>query len=382
MTISDRRGAQRAWTGPVVAAALAGALAAGPGFRIAVPGYAWSFPRDHGSHEGYRTEWWYFTGQLEARDEPGRVFAYQFTVFRIGLSPERPALRSEWAARNLIMDHAALADLARGERRFSDVVRREAPLLGAFGAPSDPMIAKVLAPAGTSGLWTLGWNGGAFDFEMRDEERRMAFRISTHPLKPLVLEGPDGYSLKGEDPGAASEYYSLTRLSTEGTIVLDGRTFLVRGESWMDHEFGSSHLSSGQVGWDWFALRLDDGRDLMLYLMRRPDGTVDFRNGTLVDRAGVARNLAPSEWSVRSLASWKSPETGATYPARWSIGVPSAGLRLEVRPDLSDQENRGRIPHAPFYWEGSVSVRDADGRPAGRGFVELTGYGDRNRPPV
>jgi predicted secreted hydrolase len=357
-------------------------LALGAGWKVAAPDYAWSFPRDHWAHDGYRTEWWYFTGHLEARDEPGRVFAYQFTVFRIGLLPERPPLRSEWTAGNLIMGHAAVTDLARGEHRFSDLLFREVPLIGAFGAFPDPVIAKALAPGGTGGLWTLRWRDGGFDIEMKDDERRMALRLSTRPVKPLVLQGSNGYSRKGEGPTAASQYYSFTRLATEGSVTLDGRTHAVRGESWMDREFGSSQLSREQVGWDWFALRLADGRDLMLYLMRRSDGTVDFRSGTLVEKDGAARVLAPSEWSVRTLASWKSRETGATYPARWVVEVPSAGMRLDVLPDVSDQENRGRVPHAPFYWEGSVAIRDAGGRPAGRGFVELTGYGERNRPPV
>jgi predicted secreted hydrolase len=382
VTISDGRRTRIPRAGLLVAAALLGSLALCADWRIAAPDYAWSFPRDHWAHEGYRTEWWYFTGHLEARDEPGRVFGYQFTMFRIGILPERPPLRSEWAARNLIMGHAAVSDLGRGEHRFSDLLRREVPLLGTFGTFPDPVIAKVLAAGGACGPWTLRWSDGGFDLEMQDDERRMAFRLSTRPVKPLVLEGPNGYSRKGEGPTAASQYYSFTRLATEGSVVLDGRTYAVRGESWMDREFGSSQLSREQVGWDWFALKLEDGRDLMLYLMRRGDGTEDFRNGTLVERNGEARVLSPSEWSVRVLATWRSRETGATYPARWVVDVPSAGVRLDVRPDFPDQENRGRVPHAPFYWEGSVAVRDADARPAGRGYVELTGYGERNRPPV
>jgi predicted secreted hydrolase len=359
-----------------------GALALGASFKVAVPDYPWSFPRDHWAHEGYRTEWWYFTGHLAATDDPGRVFGYQLTLFRVGLLAEEPALRSEWAARNLILGHAAVSDLSRREHRFSDLLYREVPLLGAFGSPPGPTLARVVAPAGTGGSWLLGWNGERFDFEMRDDGRRMAFRLTARPAKPLVLQGPNGYSRKGEGTTAASQYYSFTRLATEGTLEMGGERFVVSGTSWMDHEFGSSQLSAGQVGWDWFALRLDDGRDLMLYLMRRGDGSVDFRNGTLVERDGGTRHLSPAEWSVRATARWSSPETGASYPARWTIEIPSAALGLEIVPDFPEQENVGRIPHAPYYWEGSVVVLDADGRPAGRGFVELTGYGERNRPPV
>ena len=346
------------------------------------PDYRWSFPRDHWAHEGYRTEWWYFTGHLQSPDEPGRVFGYQFTFFRVGVSPELPALRSEWTTRNLVMGHAALTDLGTKEHRFGDLLYRAVPLLGSFGSFPDPALVTAAGPGGTGSPWTLRWNGGGFDLAMTDDERRMAFRLSTRPEKPLVLQGPNGFSRKGEGPTTASQYYSFTRLATEGTVVLDGKTYVVRGTSWMDREFGSSQLSPGQDGWDWFALRLDDGRDLMLYVVRGRDGAAEFRNGTLVERDGSARCLLPSEWSLRATGRWTSAESGVTYPARWKIEIPSAALALDVAPDLSDQENRGSIPRAPLYWEGSVSVRDAEGRAAGRGYVELTGYGERNRPPV
>ncbi len=379
MTTCDGVRRRRGVAAAVFAVAL---VSAGAAWIPASPGFAWSFPRDHWAHPGYRTEWWYFTGHLEAADEPSARFGYQFTVFRVGVLPERPSLDSAWAASNVIMAHAAVTDVRAGTHRFADVLRREMPLLGAFAPPSGDPIAWVAAPAGTPGRWDVRWNGEAFDFSMRDDRRRMAFALRTRPLKPPVLEGPGGLSRKGEDATAASLYYSFTRLQTDGTLSLDGRTWRVRGESWMDKEFGSSQLSARQVGWDWFSLQLADGRDLMLYVLRRADGSPDHRSGTRVSVDGTPRWLGEAEWSVASTGSWKSPATGAVYPAGWTVVLPSEGIRLTVTPSLADQENVGEASGGVFYWEGAVAVTDPAGAPCGRGYVELTGYGPSSRPPI
>jgi len=186
-----------------------GAAAATPGdaehWLQARPDYAWSFPRDHWAHPGYRTEWWYFTGHLAEAGNPGRRFGYQFTFFRIGLLRERPPLTSAWAASDLVMGHAAVTDVGGQEHRFSEVLFRAAPLLGGFGALPDPRLAWSRAPAGTDGDWTLKWNGDGFDFEMRDAAARFALALETHAAKPLVLHGPNGLSRKGGGATAASQ---------------------------------------------------------------------------------------------------------------------------------------------------------------------------------
>jgi predicted secreted hydrolase len=351
-------------------------------WKAARPDYAWAFPQDHWAREGYRTEWWYFTGHLSAEGDSTRRFGYQFTFFRVGLLRERPDLGSDWAARDLIMGHAAVSDLTGGRHLFSEALYRAVPLLGGFNAYPDSLIAWSRGPAGTDGEWTLRWNGEAFDFEMRDDAQGAAFRLSTRPLKPMVFQGPNGYSRKGRGPTAASQYYSFTRLRTEGALWLDGRRWRVRGESWMDKEFGSNQLGKDQVGWDWFSLQMDDGREVMLYLLRDAAGGVDFARGTLVTQAGEARYLTPEAWRVRAVKTWKSPHTGAEYPARWVVELPREGLRVEVAPELADQENRARLAGGLFYWEGAVSVRNSDGARIGRGYVELTGYGTRNRPGI
>ena len=352
------------------------------GFRPAAPGYAWSFPRDHWSHPGYRTEWWYFTGRLRSLDPPGRDFGYHLTFFRVGLLPAPPSLDSPWATANLVMVHAALSDLTGQEHAFSETLWREVPYLGGFGAfPAHP-IAWARAPAGVEGRWTLDLVGDVFELSVEDRARGVDYRLTARPERPPVLQGPGGFSRKSAREGFASLYYSVTRLATEGTVTRGGRSYRVRGRSWMDREFGSSQLAPAQVGWDWFALHLADGRDLMLYLLRRAGGEVDFARGTLVGMDGAVRWLRGEELSVRATGAWTSRQTGATYPAGWQIEIPSAGVALEVEPALADQENRAELAGGVFYWEGAVRLRGADGAPAGEGYVELTGYGERSRPPI
>lgn len=362
---------------PALAAML---LALGGDWEVARPDYRWSFPRDHWAHPAYRTEWWYFTGHLAAEGDTLPRFGYQFTVFRIGLLPQRPALRSDWSATMLIMGHAAVTDLRTGQHRFSEVLYRAIPLLGGFGAPGDSLIAWSRAGAGTDGRWTLRWNGAGFDFAMRDERQRIAFALGTAPRRPLILQGPNGFSRKGAGESAASLYYSFTRLATAGTLTLDGTTYATSGTSWMDHEIGSNQLGREQVGWDWFSLQLDDGRDLMVYALRDSTGGVSWAGGTLVPREGAPEYLARDAFTVTATERWESPETHAPYPSRWRVSVPAAGLDLDVVPLLADQENRSALATKLFYWEGAVQARDRAGRVRGRGYVELTGYGTGARP--
>jgi len=348
----------------------------------AAPDYEWSFPRDHWSHPGYKTEWWYFTGILTATGSPSRRFGYQFTFFRVGLHPERPALESAWATRDLIMGHAAVTDLSTGRHVFSEVLYRTTPLLGQFGTPGDTTIAWSRAPAGTDARWTLRWNGAAFNFSARDDAKGIRFELETTPRKNLVFQGPNGFSRKGTGPTAASQYYSFTRLETSGTITMGGPAVEVVGESWMDKEFGSNQLDAQQVGWDWFSLRLDDGRDVMIYLLRGSDGQVDYGRATVIDSAGNATYLNVEEWRVDPADLWRSPETGAAYPSRWTVELPNEGLLLDVRPVVPAQENVAKLVPDLFYWEGAVDVRNRQGRSVGEGYVELTGYGTRSRPAI
>ncbi len=359
------------WTGPAVYA-----------WIPAQPGYVWSFPRDHWAREGYKTEWWYFTGHLRTVEEPVRRFGYQFTFFRIGVSQDAPPSGSAWAAKDIIMGHAALTDLDTGRHRFSELVVRAAPLLAGFGRHPDTRLAWSVGPPGTPEPWELHWNGDGFDFTMGDAGKSFGFILSTRPLKPVVFQGPGGLSRKGEGATEASHYYSFTRMATAGTVSLDGRDLAVSGVSWMDKEFGSNQLGEDTSGWDWFSLQLDDGHEVMLYLLRTTAGGTYHAGATLVDPAGAVRYLRPDEWKLNVTSEWTSPATGAVYPAGWTLDIPAAGIHPVILPKLADQENRSALIPNLFYWEGSVRVESRNGEHVGQGYVELTGYGENSRPPM
>lgn len=202
----------------------------------------------------------------------------------------------------------------------------------------------------------------------------MALDLSLGEGKPPVLQGEGGLSRKGPEPGNASYYYSLTRMPTTGSLQVGGERYRVSGDSWMDREWSTSALGPDEVGWDWFALQLSDGRELMLYRIRRRDGRISpYSAGTLVERDGRARPLAAGDALVEVLDTWASPRDGARYPAHWRVRVPAAALDVVVRPIVADQE----LNLAVRYWEGAVDVNGtAGGAPVGgRGYVELTGYG-------
>jgi predicted secreted hydrolase len=345
------------------------------GWTDAKADYAWSFPRDHWAHAGYKTEWWYFTGHLESGGQ--QRFAYQFTLFKVGLNATSTAA-SDWSTEALVMGHLAITDLATGEHRFSEVVQRLAPSLGGFGAPMDGHVAWCRAPAGTAGTWNLDWQEG-FRFDARDSRQKFALSLTTHEAKPLVFQGPHGLSRKGSDARSASLYYSETRLDTRGTVELDGKTYAVTGESWMDKEFGSNLLAQGQVGWDWLSLQLADGRELMLYVLRDAGGGIDWASGTLVAKDGMPTYLGRDDFTVTASGAWESPQSGARYPMHWRVEVPGQAVSLEVEPLARAQENVSHVIPKLFYWEGAVTV---SGSASGRGFVELTGYASSLKPAL
>ncbi|UCD25927.1 MAG: carotenoid 1,2-hydratase [Gemmatimonadota bacterium] len=353
----------------------------GQEWRYAEPDFAWQFPRDHWAHSGYKTEWWYFTGQLTDVADSTRRFGYQFTFFRVGIAPDSLPINSTWAVTDLVMGHAAVTDLTTGEHRFSELIYRANGLLGDFPPPGDTLVAWSRAPAGTDATWHLSWRGDGFDFTARDDRTGITFDLRTTPKKSLVFQGPNGYSRKGNSSSAASQYYSFTRMATSGALGFDGREYVVTGESWMDKEFGSNQLTENQAGWDWFSLRLDDGRDVMLYLLRDRDGSIDYARATIVTAESTARYLSADQWVVEVLDTWRSPATEAEYPVSWRIEAPEEGLSLFVTAEFAQQENVSRLIPSLFYWEGAVNVADAAGRRLGIGYVELTGYGTA-APPV
>jgi predicted secreted hydrolase len=341
-----------------LAATLGGEAAAG--YARAVAARPLAFPVDHGPHPEYRTEWWYFTGNLETA--AGRRFGYQLTFFRQALAPDVPRRASAWATNQVYMAHFALTDAA-GDR-FHAFERLGRGAVGLAGARADPLR-----------VWLDDWTAaGAGDgLSLRAAEADVALELALTPIKPITLHGDRGLSRKSAEAGNASYYYSLTRLESRGTITIGSTAFPVRGLSWMDREWSTSALGPDQVGWDWFALQLADGRDLMVYRLRRRDGSVDpFSSGTLVAADGTAHRLARDDVVIEVRDTWRSPRDGTRYPARWRLRVPRARLDLDVRPLLADQE----LELTFRYWEGAVVARAADGdaRVLGRGYVELTGY--------
>jgi len=333
------------------------------GFARALEPRPFVLPADHGPHFEYQTEWWYYTGQLAS--ETGERFGYQLTIFRRGLSPGAPAEGPGLATNQVYFAHLALTDVERGTHQaFERWSRGAAGLAGASGSPFAVHV----------GDWSVRANDGE-GRELRVEAREgpLALELSLRASKPLVAHGDRGLSAKSEEAGNASYYVGYTRMATEGRLSLDGRALEVRGESWFDHEWSTSALGPEAVGWDWFSLQLDDGRELMYFQIRRKDGGIEpVSGGTLVSATGVARRLSADELRLSSAASWTSAKSGARYPARWRLAVPSEGLDLEIEPLVPDQELRLSFT----YWEGAVGVSGRSGaRPiGGRGYVELTGY--------
>ena len=359
--------------------------AVGNEWKTAAPGYPWTFPADHWAHEGFRTEWWYFVGI--ARSEEGRRFAWQFTLFRSGLVPPSVrTARSRWASRHAFMGHAAVADLDSGARTFVQTVAREAPGLAAAGRFPDPGIASMPGPPGTPSPWTLRFEDGRFRIEAADAGSGLRIALAAVPTRPPLLHGEGGHSEKSPG-GAASNYYSLTRMEVTGELALGGTGGTVGGWAWMDREFGSGWLAPDQTGWDWFALRLEDGRDLMLYLLRSEDGSLSHLDGTVLEADGrTARRVPNARVEVLARQDAAGSDGGdpaaRPYPSAWRVRVPgtpgSPALDLRVLPLLEDQENRRSEdqtgPDIP-YWEGAVEVFPASAdSPSGSGFVELTGY--------
>jgi len=321
------------------------------------------FPADHGPHPDYQTEWWYYTGNLKTEDE--RHFGYQLTFFRRALvAPvQRQDRPSNWAADQVYMGHFALTDVAgKRYRAFERFARGAAGLAGAQAAPYR--------------VWLEDWSAEEVEpdvVRLHAAQDGLTIDLLLTDRKGPISQGDGGYSQKGPEPGNASYYYTQTRLASSGTVQVVDEIYQVNGLSWMDHEFSTSALAPDQVGWDWFALQMDDGRELMVFQIRKVDGSVDpFSSGTLVTPDGRTRHLNRDEVEIRVGDTWRSPHSGATYPAQWIVTVPVVDLTLEIKPYLADQELN--VSYA--YWEGAVRISGerAGSVVSGNGYVEMTGY--------
>lgn len=339
-------------------------MAASFTYQLALPGRKLSFPADHYSHPDFKTEWWYYTGHLESAG--GKRYGYQVTFFRFGLRDRQKDMIEAPLFSELYMAHFALSDLAAKKFTFRERIDRG--IAGKAGAATDRLQVW-------NGDWKVTGDGNNHAIEVNDRGRQL--RLGLRSLKAPVLHGQNGLSRKGEGEGRASYYYSLTRLQTDGELTLNGKTEKIRGLTWMDHEFGSNQLREDQVGWDWFSIQLDNQTELMLYLMRRKDGSADpYSSGTLVAADGLTKNLTLKDYRIEILDRWKSPSSGASYPIKWQVSIPAESIELEILPAFPEQELITNRSTRVTYWEGAVGIRGtARGKPvSGNGYVEMTGY--------
>lgn len=336
-------------------------------WEAAIQPRAFRFPQDHAAHEDYRIEWWYYTGNLQTSD--GRRFGYQLTFFRTGVvrQPQNP---SRWAVRDLYTTHFAISDVQARDFHFFERVGRKG--VGTAGAATNAYHAW-------NGDWEVRLDGDRHLLVAEHDGCRLQLQLTS--AKPPVLHGQAGLSRKGPSEGNASYYYSLTRMPTTGTLTLEGRQFAVSGLSWMDHEFSTSFLEKGQQGWDWFAIQLDDKRELMIYQIRRTDGKADpSSSGTLVAADGKPKHLDHSAFTLVPGDRWRSDTSGGSYPIAWTVRVPEEHLELSVRASMPNQEMNTIASTGIAYWEGSIQVEGRAGsQPVrGQGYLEMTGYAGKS----
>ncbi|MBV8602904.1 MAG: carotenoid 1,2-hydratase, partial [Candidatus Eremiobacteraeota bacterium] len=314
------------------------------------------------------SEWWYYTGHLHTAD--GRRFGYELTFFRYGLRPGEMRLaadESRWHGSQIYPAHFAITDERAGAFVHYERLAREALGMGYASA-------QTLA-VGSNG-WSLRGEGGTM--RLHAAVGGDGLDLVLRPQKRPAIHGHGGVSRKAACRSCASHYYSLTRLQTSGALVRGGVRYAAGGVSWMDHEFGSDELQADQAGWDWFSLQLSDGRDVMLYRLRRIDGTqTPESSGSVVERDGSVRYLPRAAFAIDAAGTWRSPHTGARYPSGWRVRIAGEGIDLTVTPALRDQE-LADAQLGVAYWEGACDVAGTDRGRSVRGlaYVELTGYAE------
>jgi predicted secreted hydrolase len=346
------------------AALLLLSVAGGQQYRVALPGYRYEFPRDHFSHPDFQTEWWYYTGNVRSAD--GHRFGFELTFFRQAVDRD-PTKISTWNVRDLYLAHLALSDLDRRAFYHAERLNRSGPGIAGVSQKESRI---------WNGNWRIDWSDDQQTLQATDNRFTLQFHLRSE--KPPIIHGENGVSQKAEGPGRASHYISLTRLNTQGHITLGAKQFEVSGLAWMDHEFFTHQLEAGQAGWDWFSLQFDDHTELMLFRIRRQDGSLDpYSSGTFVDAQGRSMHLRESDFDLRPLTEhWKSPATNANYPIHWRITIPKLHLDFETQTLLPSQELTGSSRLAPNYWEGSIEMNGKkSGTPVtGVGYFEMTGY--------
>ena len=333
-------------------------------FKRALPGYRYEFPRDFFNHADFQTEWWYYTGNLETAD--GRKFGFELTFFRSGITRDA-SKTSTWDVRDLYFAHFAVSDLDRKTFFYTERSNRAGP--GIAGA--DQSQQKVW-----NGNWRVVWTSG--EQQLVALADGFSVDLSLQSQKPPIIHGKNGVSQKSSGTGRASHYFSQTRLRASGSLKVASKKYEVTGLAWMDHEFFTQQLESNQAGWDWLSLQLDDNTELMLFHIRRTDGTIDpFSAGIFVDAQGRSHYLRATDFQLTPAGeTWSSPATHATYPIAWDVRVPSLGIALKASTELPSQELTSHAKLFPNYWEGAIELNGTRNAASirGRGYLEMTGY--------
>ncbi|MGB5750394.1 MAG: lipocalin-like domain-containing protein [Desulfobacterales bacterium] len=329
------------------------------------------FPKDHGSHPGYRTEWWYYTGNLQA--DSGEKYGFQLTFFRRQISPPGDRLNwpqpaSAWRTQQVYLAHSAISDITEKKHLQAELVSRQA--LGIAGANQSE---------DTTTLFLKSWSAhlGPDEHLLKVDSDGFSYELTLTPQKPSVLHGIAGYSLKGSTAERASCYYSFTRLKAAGKLSIGENRVAVKGSAWMDHEYSTALLEPELRGWDWFSLQLSDQTEVMAFVLRKEEGGMGpASSATVIGNRGQKRHISKDEFLVTVRNTWKSPHSKAVYPAGWRLQIFPSQLDLTILPKLADQEMRTAGSTGVIYWEGSVSIEGTRaGQPiAGQGYVELTGY--------
>ena len=333
------------------------------GFEHAIEPRPFEFPKDHASHPKFRSEWWYFTGNVNS--ETGSPFGFQLTLFRFAFRPQAAKSNSPWRRSNVYLGHFAISDFTTGV--FHNFERQSRPALGLAGVRNEP-----------PRIWIRDWSIELVEAEMevwqiKAQEADVALDVKASSLRPITRQGDHGLSKKSEEPGNASYYYSIPRLAVTGSITTPAGDHRVHGNAWFDHEWSTSALAEGQLGWNWFSLQLSDGHDIMFYQIRdRAGHTEAISHGMLLTERGIQTALRPEHVQITVTQYWQSPTSGARYPAAWEIRIPTHGILLSVLPRLPHQEWNENF----VYWEGAVVVtgESATERISGTGYVELVGY--------
>ncbi|MCU7836274.1 MAG: carotenoid 1,2-hydratase [gamma proteobacterium symbiont of Taylorina sp.] len=345
-------------------------------FKQALEPRLFQFPQDHLAHQAYKTEWWYFSGNISTdslnKSYKSRKFAYQFTLFRFALQPEKLSREnSQWRSSNIYMAHVALTDFENQQFYQQERFSRDGLSLAGVGKNDHGFLQ----------FWLNDWqltsllSDQLFPLKLTVNNKQFALNLHLEVIKPLVLQGEQGLSQKSSQQ--ASYYYSYTRLASKGDIRIGKKVYEVSGESWLDREWSTSSLGEDQQGWDWFALHLDDGSDLMLYQMRKKDALKDiYSSGILVDSKGKSEVLQAQQFQLRVDEFWRSPVSHIRYPVKWEILIPEKNIILTVSTAMKQQEWSKAGGFSFNYWEGGIEVKGIKNQQPilGKGYLEMTGY--------